>query len=72
VTAAGAKAQVKVFGSPEQDSAIALLKAPEWGCAVTIKLPDCPTGNVIDAGVALREKVGVGGGGGGGGAHVGV
>jgi hypothetical protein len=71
VTAAGAKTQVKVFGSPEQDNAIALLKAPEWGCAVTIKRPDCPTGNVIDAGVALREKVGVGGGGGGG-AHVGV
>jgi hypothetical protein len=50
---------------------MALLKAPECGCAVTIKLPDRPTGNVIDAGVALREKV-AGIGGGGGGAHVGV
>jgi hypothetical protein len=74
VTLAGEKEQVNVFGRPLQDSAMALLKAPECGCAVTIKLPDRPTGNVIDAGVALREKVaGIGGGGGGGGgAHVGV
>ena len=72
MTVAGEKEQVNVFGSPEQESAIALLKAPEWGCAGTIKLPDCPTGNVIEAGVALREKVAVGGGGGVGGAHVGV
>jgi hypothetical protein len=71
VIVAGEKAQVNVFGSPEQESAIALLKAPEWGCAVTIKLPDCPTGNVIDPGVALSEKVAAGGGGVGG-AHVGV
>ena len=71
VTLAGEKAQVNVFGRPGQDSAIELLNAPECGCAVTIKLPDWPAGNVMDAGVALREKVAaIGGGGGVGGEHV--
>ena len=66
VTVAGENEQVKFFGRPLQESAIALLKAPACGFVITVTLPDFPAGIVIDPGVALRENVDGGGTGGGG------
>lgn len=54
---AGAKEQLKLTGSPLQESEMALLKGPDCGLAVTVKLPDCPAGKVIDDGDALNDTV---------------
>jgi hypothetical protein len=42
VTEAGEKEQVKPLGNPEQVRAMALLKAPDAGVAVTVRFPDPP------------------------------
>jgi hypothetical protein len=56
VTFAGENAQLRFLGSPAQESAIGLLKAPDSGFAMTTMLPDAPGNSVIDDG-ALRENV---------------
>ena len=73
VTEAGANEQLRALGNPEQVRAIALLKAPDCGVAVTVTLPDPPEEIVKEEGFVPKIKVGlvgVGGGGGGGGGGV--
>jgi len=69
----GEKAQVHPVGRPAQESETGLLKVPDCGFAVTVKLPDWPDEIVTEEGDALRDRLGGGGGGGGGGgAHDGL
>jgi hypothetical protein len=71
VIVAGENEQLNVLGMPLQLSVSGLLKVPDCGVAVTVKLPAIPAGIVSEPGAALNDKVGVGGGGGGAGAtHV--
>jgi hypothetical protein len=72
VREAGANEQLRVLGNPEQARAIALLKAPDCGVAVTVTVPDPPEEIVKKEGLVPKIKVGlVGVGGGGGGAGFG-
>jgi hypothetical protein len=54
VTDPGANEHFKLLGSPEQVSAIALLKEPDCGATLTVSEPDAPKAMVIAEGVAPR------------------
>ena len=56
VMLAGAKEHCKPWGKPEQVRLIALLKAPDFGAAVTDTLPDPPDEIVKEAGVVPKVK----------------
>lgn len=58
VTSDGENEQLHPLGSPVQDNATALLKAPCCGVAVTVRFPDCPPGIVNDEGEVLKLTVG--------------
>lgn len=57
VIEAGEKEHVIPFGKPEQDNAIALLKAPDCAAAVTVRSPDPPEGIVIEDGLVPNDTV---------------
>ena len=57
VMATGEKEQLKLLGTPLQESEMGLLNEPECGFAVTVNLPDCPAGMVTDDGEALKVTV---------------
>ena len=57
VIEAGENEQVRFWGKPEQVKAITLLKAPDWGVAVTVILPDPPEEIVTAAGSVLSDTV---------------
>jgi hypothetical protein len=54
VTDPGAKEHFKLPGSPEQVSAIALLKDPDCGATLTVSAPAPPGGMVIEDGEVPR------------------
>src|SRR3977135_1807395 len=54
VMAAGEKEQLKPLGIPLQESEMLLLKEPDCGFALTVRLPDCPAGMVTVEGDALK------------------
>lgn len=64
VTEAGANAQPKLAGSPEQVRLTALLNDPDCGVTVTFTTPLCPAFTVTEEGLAPRVKVALGLGGG--------
>jgi hypothetical protein len=57
VMAAGEKAQLIPLGIPSQESEMGLLNDPDCGTAVTVKVPDCPEGILIEMGDALKDIV---------------
>jgi hypothetical protein len=57
VKLAGEKEQLKLLGTPLQESEMGLLNDPDCGVAVTVKLPDFPVGMVTDDGEALKDTV---------------
>jgi hypothetical protein len=65
VIVAGENKQLNVLGMPLQLSVTGLLKLPDCGVAVTVKVPAIPARIVKDPGAALNDKVGGGGGGAG-------
>jgi hypothetical protein len=57
---AGANEQARPCGNPEQPKAMALLKLPELGVAVTVRFPDPPDAIVNEEGVVPNVRVGDG------------
>ena len=53
---AGAKEQARLWGSPAQVRAIALLNVPNVGVAVTVTLPDPPEEIVSEEGFVPNAK----------------
>jgi len=57
VMEAGENEQVRPWGKPEQVKAMALLKEPDWGVAVTVTFPDPPEEIVSEEGLVPNVTV---------------
>lgn len=57
VMVTGEKEQVRVLGIPLQESEMGLLKDPDCGLALTVRLPAFPAGMVTEEGDALKDTV---------------